>query len=130
MIFTPEEISTDQLKLIKDESRPGLYKDMVELISEWFWENEKTEMHFTAKQFKDKYYPTDSRISINYISKICKEEFEKQYVMRREIPISDQSSESPYQVTKVGNYFTFYPEDVGLNNDFISDKNQETDCPF
>jgi len=125
MIFTPEEIKTEHLELIKDESKPGLYKDMVLLLTDMFFENDISTIEFTAKQFKEYYYNNDSRASVNYISKICKEEFGKVPEMKRATPLHDSLSNEKYGIKTSGMYFTFTVEDIGMTIDEYSNKQIE-----
>jgi len=76
MVFTPEEIRTRQLEVVQENSRSWLYKEMIEEFSEFFSHyGGVNEIFVTPKDIKDRWYSHNSRVEINYIRKVLKNEF-------------------------------------------------------
>lgn len=75
MVFTKEEIETESLTVIKDESKSGLRKELEEYINDFFLNNETNEFEATAKDLKERFFLHNNQISINYIRKVLKDEF-------------------------------------------------------
>ncbi|MFW6122565.1 MAG: DUF5906 domain-containing protein [Petrotogales bacterium] len=75
MLFTPEELDNEFLRRVKKESKPSLYKDIREYLTERFHENGKKEFYATPKNIKEEWFYNNSRIEIHYIRKVLKEDF-------------------------------------------------------
>lgn len=73
--FTPEEISNEMLLQVKEESRTGLYKELHELITDWFNNNRQNELYLVPGDIKQKWFINNSRIDIPYIRQVIKREF-------------------------------------------------------
>lgn len=76
MVFTEDDIKTDALKTVKSESRSQLEKDVIEILQDIFYQSEKIEeIYFIPRDFKERYYKTDSRISISYLRNVFDTKF-------------------------------------------------------
>jgi hypothetical protein len=76
MVFTQDEIQTDSLEIVKEESKSGLYKDLELYIERYFYQNETIEEFFaTPIDIKEEFFIHNNQISANYIRKVLKEEF-------------------------------------------------------
>jgi hypothetical protein len=121
--FTPDEISNENLTIVKKESKSGLYKDLNEMIADWFNNNIYDKLEIAPIDIKNKWFYNNSRIDIQYIMSVIKKEFKIQPSERvvRYNPFNDMS--------KTGKPFTFYREnftelegvDVNVN---------EVNCPY
>jgi hypothetical protein len=74
MVFTADEIKTNSLKDVKDESKSMVRKDIEYLIDDMFNNRELTEIELTPKDIKDLWFSKNSNISISYIAKVLREE--------------------------------------------------------
>lgn len=74
MVFTKEEIYTDELMVVKEESKSGLYKDLEILISELFDKKDCDYFCATAKDIKEYWFRNDSKTSYSYIRKVLVDE--------------------------------------------------------
>lgn len=76
MVFTPEELSNESLTLVKEESKPELYKDLKEKITYWFGENKgMTEFFAHPVDIHNRWYDRKNNISAPYIRSILKKHF-------------------------------------------------------
>lgn len=75
MVFTAEQIKTNSLNEVKEESKSSIRKDLEYLIDDLFCNNDSIDEFFaTPKDIKDKWFSKNNNISISYISKILREE--------------------------------------------------------
>jgi hypothetical protein len=75
MVFTKEEIKTDALDAVMQESYSGLRKELQILIQEHFNEYPNlTEFYATATDIKDKWFANNNQIGRHYISSVLTEE--------------------------------------------------------
>jgi phage/plasmid-associated DNA primase len=74
MVFTQEEIQTNSLELIKNESRNGLRKEIEMYIEDFFNNNDVNEFEATAKDIKERWFSTNNQIPMSYILKVLKNE--------------------------------------------------------
>jgi len=75
MYFSQEEIITEALESVKDESRSGLYKEMFIIFQEMFNTSGKEEIYATLTDLKNAFYRSDSSTSRSYIKKVLTNEF-------------------------------------------------------
>lgn len=142
--FTPDEILNESLKNVKRESKSGLYKDLFELFKDRFMQlnsdilyNNTYKSEFITKIYaapidiKNRWFDKNSRIDIQYIKSVLKNEFMKlpERPMRY-TPLMDSDS-------KTGTPYEFRAEDFGIDfntikghieqsNDFV----KEIEPPF
>ena len=108
MVFTEQEIETDSLKDIKNESKSGLHKELELMIDDFFNNNTAKEFLATAKDIKEHWFPTDKNISRSYILKVITQEMKlKTEKNQRYFPFSQISV-----TEKVGRPFLFKIENV------------------
>ena len=82
MVFTAEEITTDALTKVKEESKSNIAKDILTILDEVGGANPgEQELHFSATDLKNDY---KLNASVYYISKVIKRELE---IPRLEKPI-------------------------------------------
>jgi hypothetical protein len=74
MVFTQEEIQTNSLELIKNESRNGLRKELEIYIEDFFNNNDCDTFEATAKDIKERWFSTNNQIPMSYILKVLKNE--------------------------------------------------------
>jgi len=74
MVFTPEELGTDALKVVKNESKSALQKDIETYIEELMLSFQGVkEFQFTAIDIKKKFFDRDNSISVSRVSRTLKE---------------------------------------------------------
>lgn len=76
MVFTQDEIKTESLNVIKEESQSGLKKDLRHYIENYFNNNESIdEFDVIPLDIKMEWFLNDGKTTPHYISKILKNEF-------------------------------------------------------
>ena len=104
-VFTTEEIGTDALKVVKSESKEGLHKDIDILLDDYCANNENEEaLYFIPIDIKNTFFQHDSRISVNYVTKIIKD---KMKLKRSDSRARFDPTFDATKVTKIGQFFTF-----------------------
>lgn len=75
LVFTLDQIRTEQLDEVKEESKSGLYKE-IEILIQHFFDNSPHDTTFlaTAKDIKEEWFSRDTKISISYIRKVLTQE--------------------------------------------------------
>ena len=125
MVFTQEEIKTDSLYKVKEESKSTVRKEIEYLISELFdgYPN-LPELELTPKDIKDKWFLHNNQVGITYIRKVLKEEMKLTYSVDpkpyRGFP------DSNYDL-KVGRVYKFVNDkyDANRNNQYASNINNQ-----
>lgn len=106
MVFTPEEIQTKQLAVLKEESKSGLRKEIEYLLSDFFVNNpSKDIIEATPKDIKTEWFANNNLITNHYISKILRTEMKVEGpIMKRYVPFNQEDAmlEKP-----VGHVFIF-----------------------
>jgi hypothetical protein len=75
MVFTMDEIKTQSLTTVKEESKSWLRKELEILIEDWFNNNPtRREVEATAKDIKEMWFDRNNNVQIGYIRKVLKEE--------------------------------------------------------
>lgn len=126
--FTPDELKNNSLTIVKQESKSSLYKDLMELITEEINNHPKRPLHHsdpeliiyaTPTDIKDKWFRNNSRIDIQYIRHVLKNEFRLKPTDKtiRYIPFGSPDTIN----TKVGAAYAFSSKDYLLPTDSISD---------
>jgi hypothetical protein len=116
--FTPQELANDSLSQVKRESKSGLYKDLMELIIDEMNNHVKSPRRSTDSELimqmapidiKERWFRTNSRIDIQYIRHVLKNEFKLTPAENavRYTPFADINIIS----TKVGRPYTFSSND-------------------
>lgn len=76
MVFTKEEIQTEELKKVKENSRVTLFKDLNLRIRDMFFENPSNDtIYATAVNLHDRWWHKSSQISPSYIKSVLDEDF-------------------------------------------------------
>ncbi len=76
LVFTLEDIRTEHLDDVKEESKSGLCKE-IEIQLQHFFDNcQDDEFRATAKDLKEKWFAGDHKTSIAYIRKVLTQEME------------------------------------------------------
>lgn len=92
MVFTKEEIKTNALDSIKNESKSSLCKE-IEYHLDYFFNNYNiNEFEATAGDIKNKWFLNNNQISISYIRKVIKEEMKIETLkVKKYLPFNDHS---------------------------------------
>lgn len=96
MGFTPDEIITDALIIVKRESLPSLHKEIVELLDEHCIQNIKVkEIVFSAIELKRKWFTHNNQYEISYINRILRQSMKLgKPIMKRHIPFETDDGPS------------------------------------
>jgi len=104
MVFTQDEIKTQSLEVIKDESKSSLRKEIEYHLEDFFNNNTCKSFEATAGDIKHRWFQNNNQISIAYIRKVLKDEM-KITVQK----IKKYNSFEEYDVlSKTGAPFIFY----------------------
>jgi hypothetical protein len=77
MVFAPEQLHNEFLEAVKEESKSSLAKDIEMRLEEFMLNNRFVDpVTATATDIKESWYRNDSKITLAYIRKVLKEEFE------------------------------------------------------
>lgn len=74
MVFTSDEIKTESLDIVKEESKSSLHKEIEELLEDFFNNYQIPEFEATVKDIKDRWFSHNHQISMAYIRKVLKDE--------------------------------------------------------
>lgn len=74
MVFTPEEIRTNWLNKVVDESKSTLRKELELIFEDHFLNNDDDEIFVLPKFIKLNFFPHNNNYSIPYISKVLQDE--------------------------------------------------------
>lgn len=128
MVFTPEELETDALKLVQKESNTALRKDIEEHLDQLMLNNLDTkEFKFIAMDIKNKFFERESNIHLSRVSRTLKVEMklEQNGKNGRYHSITDESITN--SMTGIGNYFTlknhYYGKSIEEAQNMIEDNN-------
>jgi predicted transcriptional regulator len=130
MVFTEEEIRTETLDKVVAESKSSLYKEICELFTDYFCNDEKqTEIKMAAIDIKKHWFLNNNQISSNYISKVIKDEFKKQpEKLQRYTPLGMVEGKD-----KIGTPFVFYKNEFVTeqqNGEIVKNNDNDVDLPF
>ena len=105
MIFTSDQIKTNQLDVIMEESKSGLRKELEYHLEDFFLNNSQIESFYaSASDIKERWFSRDNQISIHYISKIIRAEMKMNTELCKYHPFSnlneDKKTGRPYKFTK------------------------------
>lgn len=121
-LFTPEEISNENLIEVKEESKSWLYEELLGEIENFFNENEHVEGFYASyKDIKTKFFANNNKVDLRYLRKVLVDEMNLlQEKMTRYDPFIDINA---MQNSKPGTPFLF------LREKFTEEKNSEK-LPF
>ena len=74
MHFAPELLETDELKAVKQESKSWLYKELVEVLTNYMAEKNLTECQCTAADLKKEFFKNDNKIGLSDIRRTLNDE--------------------------------------------------------
>lgn len=136
-VFTPEEIETKALKVVKKESKPELQKEIEMMLDDYCMNHtSEKELYFLPSDLKTVWFKNQANYSRNYISKILKVfmKLGRAGDNKRFTPTFDNTV-----VTKVGNYFIYpnkYADEDSINDLEVIDpalvmpNGEESGVPF
>lgn len=114
MVFTKDEIRTEQLDKVVQSSKSWLYHDVKIYLEDYFnnVQQGSNELVFTAKDLKDKFFKFNNQITTHYITKMFKQHFKVTYSDTVE-RYYNSLEEEPNAPKKVGKPFRITREMVG-----------------
>ena len=121
MVFTKEEIMTDSLTSVKEESRSGLYKELELLIEDYFNNHNINSFEAIPKDIKEKWFLHNHNFSINYIRKVLKDEMK--------LKTSKIKKYYPFDEVQLDNYKTGTPFIFNRNTQIIENE-LDDEIPF
>jgi len=124
------ETDTDQLAIIKKESKTWLYKEMYDRFESWFYQNSGvTELNISPLDVKDYWYSKDSKINTAFIRTVLKNEFELEMPEKttRYSPI-DAIGINPH-VSKTGRPYLLKRSYFNIDDE-VEDNSNKDELPF
>lgn len=133
--FRPDELANEQLTVVKDESHSWLFKDLRHLFAELFLNHPlgAKEVQFTPTDIKMMWYRNNSKVDINYIASVLRNEFKlSPSVAVRYQPFDlSQDAEGRLLQRKVGKVYTLNVSQVIDNYTHIPPEGGEYEpAPF
>ena len=107
MVLTSNQIKNEWLDQVKKESKSGLYKELMILITAWFDNNNETALNATPTDLKEEWFRNDHNISRSYIIRVLKNEFG----MVASDPRKYRAFNNSTVEGSTGRYYTFKRED-------------------
>ncbi len=113
MVLTAEMIQNDTLEAVKLQSRSGLHKELMELFTDYFEEEQRNEFVYARpSDIKSKWFRSDNSVPINYIRQVIKNEMNIEQMTRstyaQNVCISNKDIN--------GAPFMFYAKTFGIND--------------
>lgn len=135
MVFTKDEILTENLTQAKEEGRSWLYKEIEIFIEDHFQNNSaKKEVLASPLDIKKKWFNHNSKVDVNYIRRVIKHEFKLKYTDKttKYSPIWIEGGFGT--VTTTGKPFVFNREDF-VKEEFTEEvkhepQKEELEMPF
>ena len=102
--FNNEDIKTDALSLVKEESKSDLCKDIIINIQDYFDNNSAETLEFTVLDLKTSWYERETKWSKAYIARVLKTELNLECIHKRYTPqlgsVLDSKVGKVYTVTR------------------------------
>jgi len=76
MVFTGEELENETLLKVKKASKTWLYKELGELMDDYFNNSTKPFVYMRPKDVKDRFFSHNNLVQISYIRSVLKNEYE------------------------------------------------------
>jgi len=95
MVFTTDELKTEALALVKQESRSELYKEIeTYLENHGMQNNDIEEFYFVAINVKERFFNHNNQYSVSYVNRVLKTEMKLDKIDKatRFIPLETNSS--------------------------------------
>jgi len=77
MVLTTDQIKNEFLEAVVKESKSQLYKELIELFTDYFDNNDSEKVEFTPNDIKNKWFKHNNNVNISYIRRVLKLEFNK-----------------------------------------------------
>lgn len=128
LVFSPEEIYTDALNVVKEHSKGGLYNDLKLKLEDTFLSSDRTVMYATPSIIKDRFFKHDNKIGVSYIVRTLKNDFKlNPKSTSRQIPLDG----GEYSDKVNGKHYEFLRENfVKSEDDIVIVKPIEDGAPF
>lgn len=69
MVFTQDQIATEKLQEVKDESKQWLVKELTYAFTDYFYNNKGDMIHCTPKDIREAFFKNDHKVTNHYIGK-------------------------------------------------------------
>ena len=91
-VFTPDQLETELLKEVKNESMTPLYKSLYEYMERIFNHDKSLhQMEFIPLDLKEKFFQNNNSIDSSYIRTVLKKEFHLESGKNRKYRVLDES---------------------------------------
>jgi len=129
MVFTKDEIETESLHIVMEESKSTLRKEIEMNFEDFFMNNDGIEfIEVTARDVKEKWFNTNNQITMSYIRKVINDEMKILCLKTKKY--KGFPNENYPQVNKTGLPFLFKNpyhiknKVVNKQNDLVDDPNE------
>jgi hypothetical protein len=130
MVFTKDEIQTESLHAVMEESKSTLRKEIEMNFEDFFMNNDGIEfIEVTARDVKEKWFNTNNQITMSYIRKVINDEMKIECLKTKKY--KGFPNENYPKVSKTGLPFLFKNpyhiknKVVNKQNDSVDDPNEE-----
>lgn len=125
MVFTVDELRTDEIDQVKKESKTWLYHDLREQMSDYMMTNSVFDIYATKKMIRDFFFKYNPQVTLSFITKVVEEEFKIQPDINAQGPREFGYGKDTRIGTKTGNFYHFRAEDLGIKRKENSSRNEE-----
>lgn len=127
MVFTKEEIETNALIDVKEESKSWLHKELEIRLQDYFDETGQRSFMATATEIHFKWFANNKQVSIPWLKKVIMEDMNYPLLPKQRYR---PFNEPDYLKSRVSRPFEFICKDVDGFIDLPNDIKQSDDIPF
>jgi len=126
MLFSADQIQTEALDVVKQESKSQLYKEIYDLFEDIFANNDGLKfMEFIPKDIKDRWYSHNNNIGTSYIRSVLAKEFNIKAGSNRRY--SPMDTDSPMSAKRTGRAYKIEREYFRIEEPRVDDTWTEED---
>lgn len=130
MVFEAEEIETDALAVVKNESKSQLYKELFDIFEDLFANSpDLKSLEFIPNDVKDRFYRNNSHVGTSYIRGVMKKEFDlKALGVRKYYPFEDSKMNTiPVRTGSAFKLERSYFKDVDISEEQHKETSERAD---
>jgi hypothetical protein len=122
MAFMPEEIRTEALNQVFEQSKSSLEKELRMHLEDYFLQKELDEIYATAGCIKSKFFDFNAKISNRYIADVLKKDMNYSPVMHR---LSEHDNRLLNPGKSIGKFYVFKRSDFVTEAEEIRLQNEK-----
>jgi hypothetical protein len=103
MVLTAKQICNKELLKVKEQSKSGLYHELCEIFTDFFYQYNLSEIECTPTDVKKRFFLNNNNIGANYIRKVLRDEFEFELMdFQRYMPFGEGDTKpgTPFKIER------------------------------